>query len=415
VTKEGIGTKGPTLTTYLSLPGRYLVMMPGMDRLGVSRKIEDEQTRRRLRELLSELKLPKDMGFIIRTAGIDRPKRDLQQDLNYLTRLWKAVEKRKRAEKPPTELYRESDLIIRTIRDVYTTEIQQILVDDSATAARVIEFLSIASPKCSDRVAYFNGREPLFHKYGIEEEIKKINARAVPLRSGGSLVIDSTEALVAIDVNSGKFRTVPDAEETAYKINLEAADEIARQLRLRDLGGVIVCDFIDMRSEKHRREVEKALRDNLKKHKERAKVLRMSRFGIIEMTRQRSRPSVQRSIYQDCPHCSGSGLLKTPESMALDVMRLVQLAANSEDIHTVEVSVSPAVGDYLINRRRRAISELEDRTGRRVIIHTDGRLGLDQTRFNCIDARGCLVPLLGSEHQFGSEFRANRAHAARRS
>jgi ribonuclease E len=391
VTKEGIGTKGPTLTTYLSLPGRFLVLMPGMDRLGVSRKIEDDQTRRKLRDLLAELKLPKDMGFIIRTAGLDRPKRDLQRDLNFLTRLWKAVEKRNQSVRGPTELYRESDLVIRTVRDVFSSEIKQIIVDDKATAGRAVEFLSIASPKSSDIVLYYNGCEPLFHKYGIEDEIKKIHSRTVPLPSGGSLVIDPTEALVAIDVNSGKFRTVNDAEESAYKINLEAAAEIARQLRLRDLGGLIICDFIDMRSDKHNRAVERILRDDLKKHKERAKVLRMSRFGIIEMTRQRSRPSVQRSVYQDCPHCSGSGLIKTPESMALDVMRLLQLAANRDGVDHIRISVSAPVGDYLINRRRRAISQLEDQTSRTIEIRTDSRLGLDQLDLACTDLRGCQV------------------------
>jgi ribonuclease E len=392
ITKEGIGTKGPTLTTYLSLPGRYLVMMPGMDRLGVSRKIEDEQIRSLLRSLLGELKLPPNMGFIVRTAGIDRPKRDLQQDLSYLTRLWKAVEKRIQNVKAPTELYRESDLVIRTIRDVYSLEIQQILVDDAATAARVADFLAIANPKSTDIVLHYNGRAPLFHQYGIEEEIRKINDRVVGLGRGGSLVIDSTEALVAIDVNSGRFRTPSDAEETAYKINLEAAGEIARQLRLRDLGGVIICDFIDMRSEKHRREVERALREALKEHKERAKVLRMSRFGIIELTRQRSRPSVQRSIFQDCPHCRGSGLIKTPESMALEVMRLLQLAAHREGIQRIQVYVAPQIGDHLINRRRRTISALEDESGRRVEIHSDHRFGLEQMRFLCTDARSRVVP-----------------------
>jgi ribonuclease E len=240
-------------------------------------------------------------------------------------------------------------------------------------------------------VEAYKGPEPLFHKYKIEEEIERINARHVPLPLGGSLVIDSTEALVAIDVNSGRFRDLEDAEETAYRINMEAAEEIARQLRLRDLGGLIVCDFIDMRFDKHRRAVERGLREALKKHKERAKCLRMSQFGIVEMTRQRMRPSIKRSIYQDCPHCRGSGLVKNAESMTLDIMRLLRLTAHKDAVQTVEVRVSPTVAHQVLNRKRAAIYALEQATGRRIIIRSDSNLGLDQYLFECLDARGGIV------------------------
>ena len=391
VTKEGIGTKGPTLSTYLSIPGRYLVMMPGMRRLGVSRKIEDEEVRAKLRSQLAELELPPGMGFIARTAAQDRTKRELQSDLRYLTRLWEVVQKRIETERAPAELYRESDLVIRTIRDLYTHDIGRIVVDDPAVAQRAREFLRIFSPRSGDVVVDYTDPTPIFHARGIEAELERLHSRHVPLPSGGSLVIDQTEALVAIDVNSGRYRMEEDAEMAAYKLNLEAADEIARQLRLRDLGGVIICDFIDMRQESHKRAVERRLMKNLKEHKERAKILRMSAFGIIEMTRQRQRASLMRGVYQDCVHCRGSGLVKTAESVALDVMRMVQLNVIREQIGLIEVSVSQEVAMLLLNRKRAALHEIETRHRRTVVIRPEPHFGLDQVEVRCYDHRGRLV------------------------
>ena len=392
ITKEGIGTKGPTLSSYLAIPGRFMVMMPGMRRLGVSRKIEDEELRHKLRQQLGELELPEEVGFIARTAAEGRTKRELQTDLNYLMRLWKAVEKRTKSQRAPAEVYRESDLVIRTIRDVFTTDIERILVDDAEVAERAREFLAIFSPRSRDTVVEYDAPGPVFHKYGIEAELERLHSRHVPLKSGGSLVIDPTEALVAIDVNSGRFRTEEDAETTAYKINLEAADEIPRQLRLRDMGGVIICDFIDMRRESHRREIERRLIRNLKQHKERARILRMSAFGIVEITRQRQRASLTRSVYQDCHHCRGTGLVKSAESVALDVMRLLQLAVTREHIHSIEVSISPAVADLLQNRKRALIHEFETRYRRTISICPGPNFGLDQVQIQCYDHRGRLVP-----------------------
>lgn len=410
IIKEGIGTKGPTLTTYISIPGRYLVMMPGMNRLGVSRRIEDDDARRKMRSILDELSLPKEMGFILRTAGLDRTKRELQQDLLYLQRLWKVVARRIKSERAPCELYRESDLVIRTIRDVFSSDFSRIIVDDARTAEKVRDFLAIAMPRSSAPVNLYTGHRPLFHEYKLEQEIERINSRYVPLPSGGSLVIESTEALVAIDVNSGKYREHDDAEETAYRINIEAAEEIARQLRLRDLGGLILCDFIDMRAEKHRRGVERALRDALKKHKERAKCLRMSQFGIIEMTRQRMRPSIKRSIYQDCAHCRGTGLIKNTESMTLDIMRLVRLATHHDQVDTVEIRVAPEVGSQLQNRKRAALCTVERETGRHIIIRTDPILGPDQYSFECLDRRGGIIRMedLPDTSRFLAETRSKR-------
>ncbi len=387
IIKEGVGTKGPTLTTYLSIPGRYLVMMPGMSKHGVSRKIEDDESRRTMRDLLNELILPPDMGFIARTAGLGQNKRDLQRDLNYLQRLWKTVVERVMKMAAPAELYRESDLVTRTIRDVYSSDYRRIMIDSQDTAAKVREFLQIAMPRTKVRLELYDGHEPLFHSLGIEDEIDSINQRHVPLPSGGSLVIDSTEALVAIDVNSGRSRSIKDAEESAFRLNVEAAEEIARQLRLRDLGGLIVCDFIDMRLDRNKRAVERALRDALKDHKERARILRISAFGLIEITRQRQGPSMKRSIYSDCPHCRGGGVVKTPDSVVLDIMRSIQLAAHKPAVKTIQISVSNAVAYLILNDKRAALHELEEKTEKRIQVRGESSFTSDQVEYAFLDAQ----------------------------
>ena len=360
VIKEGIGTKGPTLSTYISIPGRYLVLMPALGRIGVSRKIEDDDVRRRLRSTMLELNPPKGVGFIVRTAGTDRTKRELSRDLAYLLRLWKVIVRRIKKLKGPVDIYEESDMIIRTIRDIFTSEVDTIYIDEPGAYERAREFLQLVMPRYVNRLQLYEGKEPLFHKYRLDEEIAKMYQRVVPLQRGGSIVIDQTEALVAIDVNSGSFRIDDSAEESAYQVNLAAAKEIARQIRLRDLGGVVVNDFIDMRKEKHRRGVERSLRDAVRRDRARTKILRTSPFGLVEMTRQRIRPSLKRSVFADCPCCRGTAVVKTPESMAIEVIRLLILAAQREQIAKVTVTVADAVADYLNNRKRRELARLED-------------------------------------------------------
>src|SRR4051812_2702637 len=391
IIKEGIGTKGPTLSSYLSIPGRYLVMMPGVGKMGVSQKIEDEVERRRLRQILDGLKPPKDVGFIIRTAGVGKSKLEIERDLKYLTRLWETLEKKRLAAKGPAELYAEGDLVTRTVRDFFSADVERIVIDNADVAERVKEVIKITTPRTKNKVELYEETVPLFHKYGIEREIERMYSRHVPLPSGGSLVIDSTEAIVAIDVNSGKFREHNDAEMTAFKTDMEAADEIPRQLKLRDLGGVIICDFIDLRYERHRRELEKRLHDNFKNDRAKTKVLRMSQFGIIELTRQRMRPSLKRSIYFDCPHCKGAGLVKTPESMSLDVMRRIRIAINDLKVARVELAVCPDVAFYLQNKKRMSIAELERQYDKRVLVRSDQTLGLDEMRLELFDNRDGLV------------------------
>ncbi len=391
ITKEGIGTKGPSLTTFLSIPGRYLVLMPGLSRLGVSRKIEDEDKRKKLRELLASLDPPKDLGLIVRTAGEERGKRDLRRDMNYLTRLWKVVLGRARSAKAPAEIFRESDLVVRTLRDIFTTDIETIWVDSEAVLKRVHDFLKIAMPRHHDVAKLYEGETPLFHKYRLEEAIEAVFSRTVPLPKGGTVVIDQTEALVAIDVNSGTFRHGKNAEESAHQLNLMAAREIARQLRLRDLGGVIVIDFVDMEKAENRRSVEKALRDAMKADRARHRMLRMSQFGIIEMTRQRVQPSLQRATYMDCPTCKGTGVVKTAASMGLDVMRELQLLAGRDHVHTVEVTVAPAVADYINNQHREGLVGLQKGQEKRFRITSDTGSPIDRAAYRCLDERGIEV------------------------
>ena len=398
VIKEGIGTKGPTLSTYLSIPGRYLVIMPHLSRICVSRKIEDDEQRRRLKELFGELKPPRGLGFIMRTAAVDKNKKDLQRDLAYLSRLWQVMVRRIKKLKAPAEIYQESDMITRTIRDTFTNDIDTIWVDDPTAFEHAQEFLQIVMPRYADRIKLYDGKEPLFHRYGIEEEIHKIQQRKVPLPTGGSIVIEQTEALVAIDVNSGNFRADRlDAEETAYQMNLQAAREIGRQLRLRDLGGVIVNDFIDMRGEAHRRGVETALRLALERDRARTKILKTSAFGLIEMTRQRIRPSLKRSVYQDCPHCKGMAQVKTFESMSLEVMRLLQLASHREHVQRIDVRVAPGVADYLLNRKRREIAKLEGDGNIQVNVQGTAGAPAEMLEFVCLDKNNNEVKVLPQE------------------
>ncbi len=393
VTKEGLKTKGATLSTYLALPGKYLVMMPWMRKHGVSHKIEDEDERKRLRRILDDSKPPKGQGFIIRTAGQGCSKRDIHNDLRYLGRLWRTIEKRIEAEKTPGELYQESDLVIRAMRDVFNSKISNIICDSESVVRKIREFFSLAAPRLKRKVTFYDSKIPLFHKYRIEDEIAKVQSRRVELKGGGSIVIEQTEALVSIDVNSGRFRKQKSAEQTAYESNIEAATEIARQLRLRDLGGLIICDFIDMRNAKHRKAVEKAFRAAVKTDRARSRILSISRFGVVEMTRQRMRPSLQSATYLACPHCGGTGFVKSHESLAIEIIRLLHLSASKEQIKRIEMFVSPEVADYLQNTKRAAIAQVEQLNDKRIVIHSASNYAGEKHDLVCYNQRGSVVKL----------------------
>jgi ribonuclease E len=395
VIKEGIGTKGPTLSTYISIPGRYLVLMPALGRIGVSRKIEDEDARRRLRDILRELNPPRGLGFIVRTAGTDRTKKEISRDLAYLVRLWKVIVRRIKKSAAPTDIYEESDMIIRTIRDIFTGDVDAIYIDQAEAYERAKEFLQIVMPRYASRLKLYEGKEPLFHKYKLDDEIVRINQRSVPLKGGGSLVIDQTEALVAIDVNSGSFRTDGSAEDSAFALNQIAAREIARQLRLRDLGGVVVNDFIDMRRERNRRVVERTLREAVRRDRARTKILRTSPFGLIEMTRQRIRPSLKRSVYKECPACSGSGLVKSAESMAIEVVRKLIMCAQHDRVARIAVTVEEEVASYINNRKRRELTRLEDENNVQVLVVSREDLTPEYLKIECEDAGGREIKIEG--------------------
>jgi ribonuclease E len=297
------------------------------------------------------------------------------------------VNKEKKAE-IPSAIYQESDLVIRTIRDIFSTDINEIIIDSEAVFKKIRYFLRLIMPSCVKKLKFYNDHEPLFHKYNIEREIEKINKREVRLSRGGSIVIEQTEALVAIDVNSGKYREESDPEKTALKTNLKAAKEIARQVRLRDIGGVIIVDFIDMKEEKHMRAVEKTLEASLKRDRARKKMLKISRFGIIEMTRQRIRPSLKSVIYESCKNCGGTGETETLESTCLSLMRQIKSMVNNPQIKKIEITASDAVAGYLLNKKRQKLTELEEKFSKDIIIN--GIIGqkTGEATTYCTDSEG---------------------------
>ncbi|MBM4113385.1 MAG: Rne/Rng family ribonuclease, partial [Phycisphaerae bacterium] len=393
VIKEGLGTKGPTLTSYLSIPGRLLVMMPEMDNVGVSRKVEDEGQRRAMRQILDSLDLPDGFGFILRTAGFDRSRNELQRDAAYLMRLWQAMEQRMKSRGAPCELYTESDLLVRTIRDIVDDSVHTIVVDSVSAYDRASLFLDVAFPMNPPAIRFYDGPAPLFHAFGVEPQVRSITTREVPLPSGGALVFDQAEAMVAIDVNSGKSRSARDSETNAYNTNKEAVDEICRQLRLRDLGGLVVCDLIDMRLAKHRRDIEERFRENLKRDRAKTTVLPVSEFGMVELTRQRMRPSVQKMHFMACPHCEGLGDVKIPDSTASEALRDVQALLGHPRVHRVEMVCSVKVASVLLSGKRQRLYEMERRSGKRVDVRISEALPVDRVDLYGYDDRGADVEL----------------------
>ena len=306
MTKEGAGTKGAALTTYVSIAGRYVVISPGRENVGVSRMIEDEAERKRLKSILNDL-VPKEeqFGFIMRTASAGRNKRDITRDFNHHLRLWESMRNQVPELPAPSLVHKEHDLTIRTLRDYFTPEIKEILVDDVEVYDKAREYMKMVSPRQQTLIKRYKEKRPIFSKHQIEEQIKTIYSAQVRLKSGGAIVINPTEALVSVDVNSGRSTSGASLESTAYKTNLEAAEEVARQLRLRDLGGLIVIDFIDMRDKSHIREVEKTLRTEAKKDKAKIDIGRISKFGLLELSRQRIRPTIEHGTYHTCEYCGG--------------------------------------------------------------------------------------------------------------
>lgn len=368
VEKEERGTKGAALTTLISLAGRYLVLMPNNPRAGgVSRRIEGED-RSELRDAMSQLQIPEGMGLIARTAGVGRSTEELQWDLDYLVVLWKAIKTASDDCPPPSLIYQESNVIIRALRDHFRNEISEVIIDDPTVYEQALAFVRQVMPKSTRKLKLYEDRVPLFNRYQIESQIESAFEREVRLPSGGAIVVDHTEALVSIDVNSARSTKGGDIEETALNTNVEAAEEIARQLRLRDLGGLIVIDFIDMAPNKNQREVENRLRDALKLDRARVQVGRISRFGLLEMSRQRLRPSLGESSHIVCPRCSGHGTIRDVESLALAVIRLMEEEAIKDNTAQILTKVPVEVGTFLLNEKRDTLIEIEQRHHVQIVV-----------------------------------------------
>ncbi|MEP6880173.1 MAG: Rne/Rng family ribonuclease, partial [Nitrosospira sp.] len=402
VDKDERGTKGAALTTYISLAGRHLVLMPNNPRGGgVSRRIEGED-RAELRDVMSQLSVPSGMSIIARTAGIGRSEEELQWDLNYLLQLWRAIEDASKNQSGAFLIYQESSLVIRAIRDYFHQEIGEILIDTESIYEQACQFMSHVMPANVSRVKLYRDDVPLFSRFQIEHQIETAYSRQVTLPSGGAIVIDHTEALVSVDVNSARATRGSDIEQTALNTNLEAADEIARQLRLRDLGGLVVIDFIDMEITRNQREVENRLHDSLRYDRARVQMGKISRFGLLELSRQRLRPSLGESSYISCPRCHGTGHIRGTDSSALHILRIIQEEAMKENTAVLHAQVPVDVATYLLNEKRAEIHAIEARLKVNVVLipnvhletpnynitrlrHDDVKLGEVQTSYQMVE------------------------------
>jgi ribonuclease E len=371
VTKDPIGSKGAMLTTFISLAGRYLVLMPGTENRGISRKIEDEEERKRLKDIITGIKVPEGFGLIVRTAGLGCTKTLINNDLNYLLRLWKNIKGKVVTAETPSLMFKERNVVVRSLRDYFTSDIVEILIDDAKVHQEARDFIKLIAPKQAGIVKRYRGAKPIFTKFQLEHQITSIFESRVTLKSGGSIVIEQTEALVSIDVNSGKATKGKDIEETAFETNMEAAEEVARQLRLRDMGGLIVIDFIDMRDNKHRLEVVKTLKKHMKSDKARTRIGRITNFGLLEMSRQRLRPSIDYGRFETCRYCRGKGVIPSADTLGAEFLRKLHLETLAPNMSVAKCMLPIPTAAYVLNKKRREIMEIENRRGIQVIIEGD--------------------------------------------
>lgn len=379
ITKESIGTKGPRVTQQISLPGRFCVLMPGVDHVGVSRRIEERSERQRIKAIISDLK-PSNVGLIARTAGESKGDTEYAADIKHLTRLWEKIEKKAKAVRAPSLVHRELEMTAGLIRDLFTDEVEEVFIDDKESFAEIQNYLKVVSPELRERVKLYKGKEPIFDAFGIEPQIEKTFERKVWLKKGGYICIDHAEALVAIDVNTGRFTGKKSQEETIFRTNMEAAVEVPRQLRLRDIGGIIVVDFIDMESESNKRAVLDTLRTELRKDRARTKAFAVSDLGLVEMTRQRERSSLLHYYTEDCPTCGGLGKVPSNETMLVKLERAMRRVSAMGSHKRITVKVAPELALFFVEQEARRFGELEKRFRLQVDLKDDPQLKRGEMR-----------------------------------
>jgi ribonuclease G len=374
VAKDPLGTKGARVTSHVSLPGRYMVFMPGTKHIGISRRIESDEERKRLKEISQSLST-EEGGFILRTACEGRSKREIQRDLGFLTKLWKRIQQKADTATAPALIHQDLDAISRAIRDFFSADTEQVVIDSPKDHRRVVDFVRQFMPRLKAKIILHADKEPLFDRYGIEEKIQKALERRVWLRSGGYIIIERTEALTAVDVNTGRFVGKRNQEETILKTNMDAVHEVVRQLRLRNVGGIIIIDFIDMEKESNRKKVYDALKEALKKDKARTNILKISELGLVEMTRQRTRESLENQLLSPCPNCEGRGRIKSAVTVAYEVLRAIKRQqAAIEDGKNIVVRLHPDVANFLYDEKNNSLENLERETNRRIVIKASQEL-----------------------------------------
>ncbi|MEN6465123.1 MAG: Rne/Rng family ribonuclease [Syntrophaceae bacterium] len=393
VQREEKDRKGAMLTTLISLPGRYLVLMPNRPSIGVSRKIEDETDRKRLKDMIDQINKDESMGLIIRTAGMSRKKQELSRDYQQLLRLWETIEAKSESTKAPALIYQESDFGVKSLRDYLNPDIHEILVDDVDTFKKMRDYMKTVQPRNVNMIKLYKEKVPLFDKFKLEEQINEVYQERVNLKSGGYIIISPTEAMITIDVNSGRASNKKDVEETAFRANLEAAEEIARQLRLRDLGGLIVIDFIDMKDKRHNSELEKAFKKALSFDRARIQLSKISKFGIIELSRQKKQSTIQEISFKTCAHCKGSGLIPSIEYTALGLFRKIKSEIVKETHSCIKVIACTEVAEYLLNQKRTELAALEETHDTSVYICSDSDLHLGESRFEFVKREDKEAPV----------------------
>jgi len=382
VSKEPLGTKGTRITSHISLPGRYLVFMPTVDHVGISRRIKDEKERRRLRETVLGMKPPAS-GFIVRTASEGAAPEEIRNDMDFLLRLWANVQKKRENSSAPSLIHSDLTMVLRVIRDILSSQVNRIIIDSKEEHDNIISFITSYMPKEKYEITLYDKKEPIFDAYGIEMEIDKILGRKVWLKSGGYIVIDMSEALVAIDVNTGRYVGKRNLDDTILKTNLEAAKEIAYQLRLRNIGGIIIIDFIDMEREGDREKVYQALEEAIKKDRQKTNIFKISELGLVEMTRKRTRENMTRTLGETCPYCEGSGLIKSKTTVCYDIFRQIERSASELGGHNIVVEVNPEIAGLLYEEERGGIEELERKLKKKIAVR--GKAGFHQEQYNIIE------------------------------